>query len=129
MRDGVRIGSAKLAWIAVGLSLACNVSVPGVPPAPGADATEFRLPALHAEPDPDRGGRIADAHDREVLLRGVNVNAFVEYWAYDASRFTTYPFSEADAGELASQGWNVVRLLLSWSRVEPQPGVYEEASL
>ncbi|MCU0668909.1 MAG: glycoside hydrolase family 5 protein [Myxococcota bacterium] len=125
----MRIGNLKLVWIAVGLSLACNVGVPGVPPAPGADASSFRLPALHAEPDPEHGGRIADAHGREVLLRGVNVNAFVEYAVYDASRFTTYPFTEADADEIASYGWNAVRLLLSWSRVEPQPGVYDDTYL
>jgi endoglycosylceramidase len=125
----MRIGNLKLVWIAVGLSLACNVGVPGVPPAPGADASSFRLPALHAEPNPEHGGRIADAHGREVLLRGVNVNAFVEYAVYDASRFTTYPFTESDADEIASYGWNAVRLLLSWSRVEPQPGVYDDTYL
>ena len=32
------------------------------------------LPALRAEPDP-AGGRIVDTAGREVLLRGVNVNA------------------------------------------------------
>ena len=43
--------------------------------------------------------------------------------------FTTYPLTEQDADALASFGWNAVRLLLSWSRVEPQPGVYDEAYL
>ena len=64
-----------------------------------------------------------------MLLRGANVNAYVEYWAYDAALFTTYPLTEDDADRLASFGWNAVRLLLSWSRVEPQPGVYDEAYL
>jgi endoglycosylceramidase len=90
------------------------------------DASDFRLPALHAEPDPERGGRIVDAHGREVILRGVNVNALVEYWAYDPARFTVYPFTEADADAIASLGFNAVRLLISWSRVEPEPGVYDE---
>lgn len=107
----------------------CDVGVPGVPPSPGRNAASFRLPALHAEPDPVNGGRILDAHGREVLLRGANVNAHVEYWAYSSTLFTTYPFTEEDADLIASFGWNAVRLLISWSRVEPQPGVYDEAYL
>jgi hypothetical protein len=42
------------------------------PPAPGNP-----IPALRAVPDPVLGGRIVDASGREVLLRGVNVNALV----------------------------------------------------
>jgi len=64
-----------------------------------------------------------------VLLRGVNVNAHVEYWQYDPELFTTYPFTEEDAYMVAAMGWTMVRLLLSWSRVEPEPGVYGEAYL
>ena len=59
------------------------------------------------------GGRVVDAHGRDVLLRGVNVNAFVEYWAYDPARFTTYPFSEADADLLAELGFTVVFYLVA----------------
>ncbi|MCC6640210.1 MAG: cellulase family glycosylhydrolase [Deltaproteobacteria bacterium] len=112
-----------------GVALALAACVPGVPPAPGADASRFRLPALHAVPDPVAGGRIVDARGREVLLRGVNVNAFVDYWAYSPSLFVAYPFTEEDADRIAAIGWNCVRLLLSWSRVEPQPGVYDDAYL
>jgi endoglycosylceramidase len=114
---------------AVALVAGCDVGVPGVPPSPGRDAATFRLPALHVEPDPVNGGRIVDAHGREVLLRGANVNANVEYWAYSPALFTTYALTEEDADLLASFGWNAVRPLLSWSRVEPQPGVYDEAYL
>ena len=94
------------------------------PPSPGDP-----LPALQAVPDAAEGGRIVDASGREVLLRGVNVNAHVEYWQYDPELFTTYPFTEEDADMIAAMGWNVVRLLLSWSRVEPSPGEYDEAYL
>src|SRR6187399_51357 len=51
------------------------------------------LPALHAEPDPVSGGRVVDATGREVLLRGVNVNALVEYWQY-GSFPTTFPLTD-----------------------------------
>ncbi len=87
------------------------------------------LPALHAVPGEIDVGRIVDATGREVLLRGVNVNAHVDYWQYDPDLFTTYPFTEDDADMIAAMGWNMVRLLLSWSRIEPSPGEYDETYL
>jgi endoglycosylceramidase len=94
----------------------------------GPDRSSERLPALHADPDPGRGGRIVDEEGREVLLRGVNVNALAEYW--EGTRFpTTFPLAAKDPARMASIGWNAVRLLLSWSRVEPEPGRYDEAYL
>lgn len=97
-------------------------------PTPTATENLLRLPALHAEPDPVAGGRIVDAEGRHVLLRGVNVNALAEYW--QGNEFpTVFPFGEADAELMAAIGWNCVRLLVSWSLVEPQPGVYDDAYL
>lgn len=93
-----------------------------------ATAPALRLPTLHAEPDPLAGGRIVDAEGRQVLLRGVNVNALAEYWPYGEDP-TTFPLTTADADRMAGIGWNSVRLLLSWSRVEPEPGAYDEAYL
>ncbi len=87
------------------------------------------LPALQAVADPVDGGRIVDASGREILLRGANVNALVEYWQYDEDLFTTYPFTEEDADAIAAMGWTAARLLVSWSRVEPTPGEYDEAYL
>lgn len=95
---------------------------------PTATENPLRLPALHAEPDPEAGGRIVDAEGRQVLLRGVNVNALAEYWQGGAFP-TVFPLGAADADLMAAIGWNAVRLLLSWSRVEPQPGVYDATYL
>jgi len=93
---------------------------------PGRGA-RLSLPALRVEPDP-AGGRIVDAAGREVLLRGVNVNALAEYWPYGGFP-TVFPFEATDADRIAAIGWNVVRLLVSWSRVEPEAGRYHEAYL
>ena len=116
---GVLIGVTALALAAVVLPASS---------APATPATAPPLPALHAEPDPVRGGRIVDAWGREVLLRGVNINAKVEYWKGTSFR-TTFPFTEDDAAHMASIGWSSARLLVSWSRVEPRPGRYDEAYL
>jgi endoglycosylceramidase len=63
-----------------------------------------------------------------VLLRGVNVNALVDYWQYGTFA-TTFPLTPADAQRIENIGWNAVRLLVSWSRVEPAPGQYDDAYL
>jgi len=117
----------RLLTLAATLLLALGVAACSDAPPPTA-SDPLRLLALHAEPDPVSGGRIVDAEGREVLLRGVNVNALAEYWP--SSEFpTTFPFTAEDADAIAAIGWNAVRLLLSWSRVEPAPGVYDEAYL
>lgn len=87
------------------------------------------LSALHAELDPENGGRFIDAEGREVMLSGINVNSLGEYWQYDLAVAPVFPFGEADADAFASIGWNVVRLLITWSLVEPSPGEYDEAYL
>jgi endoglycosylceramidase len=98
------------------------------PAAPAAAPATPRLSPLHAEPDARAGGRIVDARGREVLLRGVNVNALAEYWR--GSRFrTVFPLARRDPARMAAIGWNAVRLLVSWSRIEPQPGTYDGAYL
>jgi endoglycosylceramidase len=90
-----------------------------------AQSSALELTALHAEPDVENGGRIVDARGREVLLRGVNVNALAEYWK--GTEFpTTFPLAAGDPARMQSIGWSAVRLLVSWSRIEPAPGRYDE---
>lgn len=87
------------------------------------------LPSFMAATNETEPGRIVDSLGRQVLLRGVNVNSHVEYWQYDPDIPTTYTFTEEDADLLATMGWNLVRLAISWSRVEPSPGEYDDAYL
>ena len=89
------------------------------------ESSPLTLTALHAQADPVRGGRIVDGRGREVLLRGVNVNALAEYWK-GADFPTTFPLAPDDPARMRSIGWDAVRLLVSWSRIEPTPGQYDE---
>ncbi|GAA3607517.1 cellulase family glycosylhydrolase [Flavivirga amylovorans] len=87
------------------------------------------LPSLKAVVNGTEPGIIVDSSGRQVLLRGVNVNSHIEYWQYDPNIATNYPFTDNDADLIASMGWNMVRLAISWSRVEPKPGEYDESYL
>lgn len=88
-----------------------------------------RLSPLHAELDPVNGGRFVDAEGREVMLSGINLKSLGEYWQYDPEIDAVFPFDEKDVDQFADIGWNVVRLVITWSWVEPEPGVYDESYL
>ena len=82
---------------------------------------------LHAEPDAVAAGRIVDGRGREVLLRGVRVDGPAEYRRGRRSRRRS--LARAGSGRMRGSGWDAVRLLVSWSRVEPAPGRYDERYL
>ena len=73
--------------------------------------------------------RIVDDQGRDVLLRGANVNSLGEYWQGVPSIPTTIPLTEADWAEMAAHGFSVIRLLISWSKVEPTRGVFDQGYL
>src|SRR4030088_1418591 len=70
------------------------------------------------------GKFMMDATGRVVMFHGVNmVNKLPPYTPSAAG------FGEVDAKLIADAGWNVVRVGVLYSGVEPSPGIYDEAYL
>jgi endoglycosylceramidase len=70
------------------------------------------------------GKFMVDATGRVVMFHGVNmVNKLPPYTPSAAG------FGEVDAKLIAGAGWNVVRVGVLYSGVEPSPGTYDEAYL
>jgi endoglycosylceramidase len=91
--------------------------------APAAPAAQADLPRLTVERGEDAA--IVDEHGREVLLRGLNVNQLGDYFQADPALPTTMPLSEGDFEEIARLGFNVVRLVMSWSAFQPERGAFD----
>jgi endoglycosylceramidase len=66
-----------------------------------------------------QGGEIVGPAGQEVFLRGVNVNALV---AYSPNHPEAVPVGPTSFQEMAALGFDVVRLPVSLSALEPQPG-------
>jgi endoglycosylceramidase len=114
---------------------ACSSSSKGAKPpattlAPATTTAPASVPALlalHAT----RGATpaIVDASGRQVILRGVNVNSLGDYYQDDPALPPVVPVTDADWASMASHGFDVVRLLISWSSLEPTRGHFDDAYL
>ncbi|MER5959905.1 cellulase family glycosylhydrolase [Streptomyces longhuiensis] len=83
------------------------------------------LPALTV-----RSRTIVDANGRQVLLRGVNVNQLNDYGTNGRSGAKrVLPLTENDFQQMAAAGFDVVRLNVNWSRLEPTRGHWSRAYL
>src|SRR5262245_45341089 len=95
----------------------------------GSSASEApvatKLAPLHAARGPNAA--IFDDAGREVRLRGVNVNSLGDYYQADPALPPVVPVTDADWADMAKQGFNVVRLLVSWSSLEPTRGEFDDA--
>jgi endoglycosylceramidase len=69
-------------------------------------------------------GRIVDADGRKVLLRGFNVDALVSYPKHPPA-----PLDESDASRMQQAGFDVVRLGIDWSQLEPVRGRFDQGYL
>ncbi|WP_165845512.1 cellulase family glycosylhydrolase [Streptacidiphilus pinicola] len=108
-------------------------SVATPPPTIGAAARATATAALPGLTVRQAGGAtpaaITDVNGRQVLLRGVNVNQLVQYAAPTPDRPTVRPLGDADFAAMAALGFDVVRLDLSWSALEPSRGQYDQGYL
>lgn len=128
------VGRGTLALLMVGCALGLAAA------AAAAGTASF----LHVGPagGPAELPQILDSSGREVLLKGVNADGLVDYFRPDlAASYPTAPRSysngacpaddptvegvdicEYDFSQLAPLGYNVIRLNISWSLLEPSPG-------
>ena len=99
------------------------VALVAASPAHGASPSLDPLHAVRGGPAP----RIEDSKGRQVLLRGVNVNQLGDYYQPNPAYPPTIPLTRQDFGEMQTLGFDVVRLIVHWSALEPEPGVFDRA--
>lgn len=85
------------------------------------------LPALHATRGADPG--IFDAKGRQVLLRGVDLNVLGDYFQANPAEPPVVRYSPKQLDRMNAQGFNVIRLVLSWSKLEPERGHIDSSEL
>lgn len=102
-------------FIFIFFTTACSKESNNVVPAELLYATRGNNPGIY-----DQSGRF-------VILRGVNYNSLGDYWQGNPAYPTVKKYDANDFKEMARFGMNCVRLVLSWSALEPQRGVYNYA--
>lgn len=70
---------------------------------------------------------IFDQQGRFVILRGANYNVLGDYWQANPNVATVKKYSEDDFKIMASYGFNCIRLIFNWSKLEPVKGEYNQA--
>lgn len=88
------------------------------------DATDQMQTAGTLLPLNTTGSWMTNSDGQVVLLHGLN-----EVVKVAPNEPSAVGFSDEDAAFLAANGFNVVRLGVIWSAVEPEPGVYNDAYL
>ena len=78
-------------------------------------------------------GRLVDAHGRQVRVRGVNARVegiFDVTFEDGRQRLQELPtLDQSDTDAMVSVGFNMLRLPINWSGVEPEEGRFDEAYL
>ncbi len=128
----MRRGFLAFPAVALGLSglpLASCDSAGSVLPVPDA------APPAAVRTDPNAvhvvGTTFRDSQGRQLLFRGYNAKVTTLFdVTFDDGRVPeeTFPdLSEAETSRIEQLGWNVLRIPLSWSGLEPQPQQYAQA--
>ena len=115
-----QLALAAVAGLAV-ISLGLSALLPAVSPASASASAGLSAGFLRAE-----GSTITDGDGNQVLLRGVNVNQLVDFYRPRPEVDDTRPLTEDDFAGIAEQGFNVVRLNISWSALEPTRGELDD---
>jgi endoglycosylceramidase len=138
----------RLLLLAVVLAVLAVV-VPGLGVPGFADASVPGQQFLHVAPRADGLPQVVDGSGRTVILRGVNVNGLVDYWTKDlrppypigpagydrghcpsdSTVTTAVPLCERDLDQISGLGFDVIRLPVSWSLLEPTPGRFDPVPL
>jgi endoglycosylceramidase len=105
------------------LGVACAEPGPDSPDPEPPDLFELR--PLSVSDD----HRIVDDLDRDVLLRGVNITSLGEYWQGNPDYPPTLPTTGEDWDAMAARGLSVIRLVVHWSRLEPERGQLDSTYL
>jgi endoglycosylceramidase len=91
--------------------------------------------------------QLVDSQGRTTLLKGVNINGLIDYYRSDLAQpypsdpgsyanaacprddpsVLGVPFCRSDFSQLRPLGYNVLRLAVSWSRLEPAPGTIDQS--
>jgi endoglycosylceramidase len=128
--------------------LASPLTAHAATPTPAPDRA---LSFLHVGPaaGPSNLPQVLDAQGREVLLRGVNIDGIVDYFRTDLHlSYPTAPSAytggacppndstvegvricDFDLTQVRPLGYNTIRLNISWSLLETQPGVVDSTYL
>ena len=118
----LQLAAALVAVVAVGAAIVTPAS--GITTA--AASADQKPPAGFLRAD---GGVISDGEGRQVLLRGVNVNQLIDFYRPRPAVAATSALTDEDFAGMAEHGFNVVRLGMSWSALEPVRGELDEAYL
>jgi len=111
----------------IGRAPSANYSRPGVPRPPDPSHVVSAIHVVY----PARGlPYIANGSGDEILLRGVDTNALVQYSDQPGCSYQeTVPLHKVDLEEMGALGFDFLRLAVSWSRLEPEPGVFSSTYL
>ena len=141
---GAAVGLAIMTALAGG-----NLGVRGGPPLPPSPPRPLSFLHVGAASGPSGLRQVVDENGREVLLKGVNVDGITDYfhggnhplseklqnpYSFDPADYTGggcvadvkdvegVPLCSLDFQQLHPLGYNVIRLTLSWSLIEPTIG-------